>query len=95
MTRHNLIQCDLCGKVIPKPTVVRFSAVLQWSNVSPNGIEVPERDVPVTLGDLCLSCLVPLKGELHSCIVELVEEYTKTAAGKLPYQVVDQPPRGK
>lgn len=92
MARHNLIQCDLCGEVIPKPAVVRFSAVLRWSNISPNGTAIPEKDVPVTLGDLCLSCLILLKSGLHFQVVKWVEEHTKAAVGKLPYRVVDQPP---
>ena len=92
MAQHNLVQCDLCGKIISKPTVVRFSAVLRWDNITPNGMAIGEKDVPVTLGDLCVSCLLLLKSELHSRIVEFVEEHTKIAARKLPYHVVDQPP---
>ncbi len=96
MARHSLIQCDLCGEVITHPGAEKFSVAIRWETFGEDtGVRHCKKKIPVTLGELCLACLEVLEPELHSCIAELVEEHTKTAAGELPYRVIDRPSTGR
>lgn len=94
MARHFLIQCDLCGAITKEPRAANFSVVIRWENVIPhgNGIHPQECSTPVTLGDLCVDCLVTLKNQLHEEIVGAVQDLTKKEAVELPYQVARPQP---